>query len=134
MYLFLRLIHWLSWLRAYYTQHTYELNHQHHPNSLLLPYLIDVPFDGLEALTAKPQGDVTLEEIKEAIGNKILLDGIPSILFLPEYSDDYVRQYSQKVLEIFSPNLILGVSDELSPNGDIKKIEMIANMVKKFEL
>jgi len=99
----------------------------------LLPYLADLPFDGIEALTPEPQGDVTLEELHEAIGNKIMLDGVPSILFLPEYSNEYVSKYAQKVLEMFAPNLILGVSDELSPNGDIRKVEMIARVVEKFE-
>jgi len=129
------------YLIPYYEKRVKELHkagkycHIHMDGSLkdLLPYLADLPFDGLEALTPKPQGDVSLEELKDAIGNKIFLDGIPSILFLPQYSNDYVREYTQKVLEMFSPNLILGVSDELSPNGDIRKIEMIAEIVKKFE-
>lgn len=109
--------------------------HIHMDGSLkdLLPYLSDLPFDGLEALTAEPQGDVTLEELQEAIGNKIFLDGVPSIVFLPQYSTKYVRNYAQRVMETFSPNLILGVSDEMPPNGDMKKLEMIANMTKKFE-
>jgi uroporphyrinogen-III decarboxylase len=130
-----------KYLIPYYNKRVRQLHqagkycHIHMDGSLkdLLPYFADLPFDGLEALTAKPQGDVTLKEIKEAIGNKILLDGIPSILFLPEYSNNYVRQYTKKVLEIFSPHLILGVSDELSPNGHIEKVEMITNIVKKFE-
>lgn len=100
----------------------------------LLPYLSDLPFDGLEALTAKPQGDVSLEEIKDSIGDKILLDGVPSILFLHQYSIKFVRDYTQKVLDLFSPNLILGVSDELSPNGDITKIEMITDVINSFEV
>jgi hypothetical protein len=99
----------------------------------LLPYFKELPFDGLEALTAHPQGDVTLEEIKNAIGEKVYLDGIPSILFLPQYTNEYVKKYTQKVLDLFSPNLILGVSDELSPNGDIRKIEMISEIVQDFE-
>jgi hypothetical protein len=41
-----------------------------------------MPFDGIEALTPSPQGDATLEEIKEHIGDKILLDGIPAIYFM----------------------------------------------------
>ncbi len=129
-----------KYLIPYYKKRVNQLHragkycHIHIDGSLrtLLPYLGDLPFDGLEALTPKPQGDVTLEEIKEAIGDKIFLDGVPSILFLPEYSDNYVREYTQRVLEMFSPNLILGVSDELSPNGDIRKVEMIAEMVKTF--
>jgi hypothetical protein len=108
--------------------------HIHIDGSLkdLLPYLSQLPFDGYEALTAQPQGDVSLEEIKHAIGNKILLDGIPSILFLPEYSNNYLEKYTIKVLELFSPNLIIGISDELSPNGDIKKVEMVSKIVEKF--
>lgn len=109
--------------------------HIHMDGSLkdLLPYFEELPFDGLEALTAHPQGDVTLEEIKKAIGEKVYLDGIPSILFLPQYTNEYVKKYTQKVLDLFSPNLILGVSDELSPNGDIRKIEMISEIVQKYE-
>lgn len=109
--------------------------HIHMDGSLkdLLPYLDLLPFDGLEALTARPQGDVTLEELQEAIGNKVYLDGIPSVIFLPHYSLRYVRDYTHKVLEMFSPNLILGVSDEMPPNGEIRKIEMIANLIKNFE-
>jgi len=130
-----------KYLIPYYKKRVTQLHkagkycHIHIDGSLkdLLPYFSDLPFDGLEALTAKPQGDVSLEEIKDSIEDKILLDGIPSILFLQEYSNDYVLNYTQRVLEIFSPNLILGVSDELSPNGDIKKIEKIAELIKNFE-
>ena len=99
----------------------------------LLPYFEDLPFDGLEALTPHPQGDVSLEELSRYIGDKILLDGIPSILFLPHYSYDFVEEYTKKVLDLFSPNLILGVSDELSPNGDILKLERIRDIVNKYE-
>ncbi len=130
-----------KYLIPYYEKRVKQLHkagkycHIHMDGSLkdVLPYFADLPFDGLEALTAHPQGDVSLEELQEAIGDKILLDGIPSILFLPQYSNDYVRDYAQKVLELFSPRLILGVSDELSPNGDIRKIEMIGEVVKTFE-
>ena len=110
--------------------------HIHMDGSLkdLLPYLGDLPFDGLEALTAYPQGDVSLQEIKDAIGNKILLDGIPSVLFLPQYSKDYVKSYTEDVIELFYPNLILGVSDELSPNGEISKVELIADIARNYDL
>ncbi|MBN2157194.1 MAG: hypothetical protein JW776_14210 [Candidatus Lokiarchaeota archaeon] len=99
----------------------------------LLPYFEKLPFDGLEALTCDPQGDVTIDELSQYIGDKILLDGVPSILFLPQYSLEYVENYTRKVLETFSPNLILGVSDELSPNGDITKLERIRDIVNNFE-
>ncbi|NHJ20420.1 MAG: hypothetical protein EAX91_05730 [Candidatus Lokiarchaeota archaeon] len=128
------------YLLPYYEKRAKQLHrmgkycHIHIDGSLrdFLPYLEQLPFDGFEALTAKPQGDVRLEDIQDAIGDKVLLDGIPSILFLPEYSNDYLMKYTEKVLELFSPHLILGVSDELSPNGDIRKIQMLSDYVKEF--
>ncbi len=129
-----------KYLVPYYEKRVKQLHragiycHIHMDGSLkdLLPYLADLPFDGLEALTPEPQGDVTLDELQNAIGNKILLDGIPSVIFLPQYSMKYVRDYTQKVLEMFSPRLIVGVSDEMPPNGEMKKLELIGKMVKNF--
>jgi len=38
------------------------------------------------------------------------------------------------MLEMFSPNLILGVSDELLPDGDIKKIKLVSEIVRNFKI
>jgi len=83
----------------------------------LLPYLKDLPFDGLEALTPEPQGDVTLEEMAEAMGDKILLDGIPAVLFLDHYSREEFEACVKRVVELFHPRLVLGISDELPEAG-----------------
>ncbi|NHJ25841.1 MAG: hypothetical protein EAX89_14765 [Candidatus Lokiarchaeota archaeon] len=129
-----------KYLIPYYEKRVKQLHHSgkychvHIDGSLrdFLPYFQYLPFDGLEALTAKPQGDVSLEEIKDSIGDKILLDGIPSILFLKQYSNDYLKDYVRQILDLFSPKLILGISDELSPNGDIRKVEMISEIINKM--
>ncbi len=95
----------------------------------LLKYLKDLPFDGLEALTPLPQGDVTLDEIKEHIGEKILLDGIPAVLFMDTYSREELMQAMERVVELFHPRLVLGVSDEV-PEGTgqeaIERVRLIA--------
>jgi hypothetical protein len=83
----------------------------------LLRYLRHMPFDGLEALTPRPQGDVDLEEIREHIGNKILLDGIPAVLFLDHHSRDELQECVEKTVSLFHPNLVLGISDELPEAG-----------------
>ncbi len=82
----------------------------------LLPYLKDLPFDGLEALTPTPQGDVTLEEMKAAIGDKVLLDGIPALLFMPYHSEEEFEACVRQVIKLFHPRLVLGISDEF-PQG-----------------
>ena len=91
----------------------------------LLPYLADLPFDGLEALTPKPQGDVTLEEMAEAMGDKILLDGIPAILFLRHYPREVLETCVERVVELFHPRLVLGISDELPEGGDAESFERL---------
>jgi len=98
----------------------------------LLKYLKDLPFDGLEALTPLPQGDVTIEEMKEAIGDKILLDGIPAILFLPGYPMEELEECVEKLMMLFYPRLILGASDELPPPADIERVRIVSEMVNDF--
>ncbi len=99
----------------------------------LLPLINEAGFDGIEAATPLPQGDVTLEELKEALGDTILLDGIPAILFLPQYSMEQLEACALEVLRLFSPNVILGVSDELPPPADIERVRMVSKLVEAYE-
>ena len=91
----------------------------------LLPYLADMPFDGLEALTPRPQGDVSLEEIREHIGNKILLDGVPAVFFLDHHSREELAACVERVVELFHPRLVLGISDELPEGGGAEAFERL---------
>jgi uroporphyrinogen decarboxylase-like protein len=102
----------------------------------LLPYLKDLPFDGIEALTPRPQGDVTLDELYNAVhdSGKILLDVIPATLFMPQFSEERFRKDTQEILEKFAPNLILGVSDELPPNADGRRLKIVSELVEKFDI
>jgi hypothetical protein len=98
----------------------------------LLPYLKDLPFNGLEALTPLPQGDVTLEEIKAHIGDKVLLDGIPGVLFLPTFSRDELMNTLESIVDLFSPGLILGVSDEVPQGADAEEAAERIRMVSDW--
>jgi len=72
--------------------------------------------------------------LKDAIGDTILIDGIPMLLFLPHYSYEELEEFTKKVLNSFSPNLILGISDEISPPGDIEKIKCVLQIVEAFQV
>ncbi len=89
----------------------------------LLPYLRDMPFDGYEALTPEPQGDVTLEQMAEHIGDKVLLDGIPAVLFMSTYPEDELMATVERIVELFAPRLILGISDELPEGCGVEGLE-----------
>jgi len=97
----------------------------------ILRYFADLPFDGIEALTPTPQGDVEIEEIKAHIGDKVLLDGIPAVLFLPWYPREALMEMVERIVALFHPRLVLGVSDEV-PQGApadeaIERIRMISD-------
>jgi len=99
----------------------------------LLPYARQTGLDGIEALTPIPQGDVTIQEIKDALGDMVVLDGIPMTWFLPYEKNEDLERVTREIIETFSPNLILGVSDEISPVCDIEKVRLVAEIVKEYE-
>ncbi len=101
----------------------------------LLPYLKHLPFDGYEALTPKPQGDVELEEIKEHIGDKVLIDGIPAIMFIPPFTRDDLMEMVERIVKLFHPRLILGASDEVPQGGGeeaIERVRMVSEWCRKY--
>ena len=79
----------------------------------ILPYLAKLPVDGLEALTPTPQGDVTLDELHLHMGDKILLDGIPALYFMEEFSLEILQECVERIVDLFGTRLVLGISDEL---------------------
>jgi len=101
----------------------------------LLKYLRYLPFEGIEALTPTPQGDVTLEEMAEHIGDKVLLDGIPAVYFLPTFSEETLMESVEKIVRLFYPRLVLGISDEL-PEGSgleaIDRVQRVADYCKRW--
>lgn len=100
----------------------------------LLPLIKDTDFDGIEAATPLPQGDVTVAEIKEGLGEKILLDGIPATLCMPHFPESRLKENVEELIELFAPNLILGISDELPPNANISRFKMVSKIVDEYKL
>ncbi|MEX2718720.1 MAG: uroporphyrinogen decarboxylase family protein [Candidatus Sigynarchaeota archaeon] len=109
--------------------------HIHMDGSLkdLLPLVKDTHFDGVEAATPVPQGDVTIEEIKEGLGDKVLLDGIPATLFMKEFPESRLEDTTRRLIELFGSRLILGVSDELPPNGQIGRFKIVSKVVEEMK-
>lgn len=98
----------------------------------LLPYAKETGLDGIEAITPLPQGDVTLEETKAALGDMFLLDGIPAVFFDRMYSEATLIDCARKCIDLFAPNLILGASDEVASHGDIGRVELVGKIVDDY--
>lgn len=101
-------------------------------NRGLTPFYRETGLDAIEAITPIPQGDVTLEEVHEALGDMYLLDGIPAIYFDELYPVETLVECVQKILDLFAPHLILGISDEISSTGDIERIRLVGRMVDEY--
>ena len=99
----------------------------------LLQFAHETGLDGLEALTPKPQGDVTLEEIKKGLGDDmILIDGIAAILFDNIYPEEQLIEQVNRIIELFAPRLILGISDEMPSTGNIDRIKLVGSIVDEY--
>jgi hypothetical protein len=103
-------------------------------NRGLMEYYQQTGLDGIEAITPAPQGDVTLEEVKEYLGDMILLDGIPAVYFDDTYPVAVLEECVHKILDLFAPNLILGISDEISSTGDIERIKLVGKIVDEYNV
>ncbi len=127
---------WLEHHVPYYQRRTEQLHaadkyvyiHIDGAMKPLLPYLQLCPWDGIEAATPVPQGDVTLAEIEQGLGDQILLDGIPALFFLPSFAEDDLIRCTEEVIERFQPRLVLGISDEIPPDGDIERVRMVGEL------
>jgi hypothetical protein len=98
----------------------------------LLPYARDTGLDGIEAITPLPQGDVTLEETKRALGEMFLLDGIPAVFFDRTFGEQVLVDCAKKCIDLFAPHLILGASDEVSACGDIERVRLVGEVVDAY--
>jgi len=101
----------------------------------LLPYAKETGLDGIEAITPKPQGDVTLEEVKDALGDEMfLLDGIPAVYFDETFSEHTLVECAHKIIDLFAPRLVLGISDEISSTGDIERVRTVGRIVDEYNV
>lgn len=111
----------------------YVHSHWDGNSALMLPYLLETHLDGVEALTPEPMGDMTLEQIKEAVQDKlVVLDLLRAIDFLPNFPVEELLEFAKRVIDMFAPKLILGISDEISQLGQIEKVEAISELVDKI--
>lgn len=99
----------------------------------LLPFAKTCGLDGIEAITPKPQGDVTLEEVKEALGDDIfLIDGIAAVLFDDLFPEEALIEQTEQLIDMFGDKLVLGISDEISSTGDIERIKTVGKIVDDY--
>lgn len=98
----------------------------------LLPKLIGAGFDAIEALTPRPGGDLSVEEIRALAGDAdvILWGGVPGVMFAPPFTWQEVESQVQRVIDCWGRGrFILGVADQVPPDGNLDFCRKIADAV-----
>lgn len=102
----------------------------------LLQKEASVGFSVLEALTPHPVGDLKFEDLSGIAGDSqsILWGGIPGVYFTQNTSEEEFERHVKHVLNIMvkEPRYVLGVADQVPPDGLESRVKRVAQLVKEF--
>lgn len=101
----------------------------------LLPKLLEAGFDAVEALTPKPAGDLTAAEMAALAGGRrgILWGGAPGAMFAPPWGWEAMEAHVEGVLAAWRDRpFVLGVADQVPPDGDIGFCRRIADLLLRW--
>ena len=101
----------------------------------LLREVASAGFTVLEALTPAPAGDMALSDIRGLTGPApVIWGGLPGMYFTPLVSDEEFERFIIEAMEIMSagPGYVLGVADQVPPDGIWERIRRVEELVKKF--
>jgi hypothetical protein len=100
----------------------------------LIHFARETGLDGLECVPPEPQGNVSLEDLRQNMGEMVLVDGIPATHFLSITSTEELETFVRRLIGIFKPNLIAGISDMMPPDGDIERVKFVGEIIKKVKI
>ena len=99
----------------------------------LLPMVPETGIDVVEAVVTEPMADISLETALDILDGKATLQGgIPSVLVCPDIISqrDFENYIESTILKQKGrAGFILGMSDNVPPDADFTRIEMIAELI-----
>ena len=99
----------------------------------LLPFLPETGIDLIEAVVTEPMAPITLEAALDKLEGKVAFQGgIPSIMVCPDVvSQRDFENYIESVVlkQKGRPGFILGMSDNVPPNADFSRVELISKLI-----
>jgi len=130
---------WRRYSRDYYKLRTNQLHASgklvgcHIDGTLgrLLKDIVEVGIDFPESIVPRPVGDLTVREIRDAVGPEtILWGGVPGAMFAPPFEPEWVREVVRVVGE--RGRFVLAGADQVPPNGDIGLVRRIGELVEEI--
>lgn len=102
--------------------------------SRILPFIVQTGWDMVECFVTAPMVPVSMEQAREAWGNRVIVwGGIPSILLSSSTSEEDFRTYCYRLLDTIAPGdaFILGVADNVMPDSIIDRIAWVSELVNE---
>jgi hypothetical protein len=89
--------------------------------------------DCIDAATPAPVGDVAVNELRELAGpDIIILGGLPGAMFAPPFKAADMEKHVREIIRCHkdSGKFMLGVADQVPPNGDLALVKLIHELVE----
>ena len=87
-------------------------------------------------MTPAPVGDLEVERWAEWCGSheSVLWGGLPGVYFTDKISDAEFDRHVRSVLRVMTsrPKYVLGVADQVPPDGLENRIRRVAELVEQF--
>ncbi|MGA2363304.1 MAG: uroporphyrinogen decarboxylase family protein [Candidatus Aminicenantales bacterium] len=102
----------------------------------LLRQVCAAGFTFIEAMTPAPVGDLAVEKWAAWSRDErtVLWGGLPGIYFTDKVSDAEFERHVRAILRVMTsrPRYVLGVADQVPPDGLERRVRRVAELVEKF--
>ena len=124
-----------KWIKKIKAAGKYTLIHMDGTLKGLVSEVAETGFDIIEAVTPAPVGDMTLDEVADAIdGDTIIWGGLPGTMFTEKISDDEFEAFVKDILSTMrtKPRFVLGVADQVPPDGLLSRVKAVAPLIEAY--
>ncbi len=91
--------------------------------------------DCVDSVVPAPVGDVTVADLRALAGDEILLlGGLPGAMFAPPFTARHMEKHVREIIRLHkdSGRFMLGVADQVPPNGDLELVRLVSNLVEEY--
>jgi uroporphyrinogen-III decarboxylase len=92
--------------------------------------------DCVDSVVPHPVGDVAISDLRTLAGDDkiILLGGLPGAIFAPPFTAKDMEKQVKEIIRVHkdSGRFMLGVADQVPPNGDLGLVRLVAGLVEEY--
>lgn len=90
--------------------------------------------DCVDSVVPRPVGDVALDQLRAMAGDQIiLLGGLPGAMFAAPFTAADIERQVIEIIRLYkdSNRFMLGVADQVPPDGDLELVRLVGKLVEK---